>query len=165
MLVFIHDDVWIDDYFFADRIIEGLQNYDVIGVAGNQRRVQRQPAWAFVLLGNGEYAWDEGHLSGAVAHGAQPCGWVTLYGPVPRECELLDGVFLAAKKSTLTASGTLFDPRFDFHCYDLDFCRSARKCGLRLGTWPICLTHQSRGIFGTVEWFERYLAYIDKWKE
>ena len=24
-LVFVHDDVWIDDYFFADRVIEGYR--------------------------------------------------------------------------------------------------------------------------------------------
>jgi len=48
LLVFIHDDVWIDDYHFADRIIEGLRTYDVIGVVGNRRRVQNQSSWAFV---------------------------------------------------------------------------------------------------------------------
>lgn len=47
LLVFIHDDVWIDDYFPADRVIEGLRTYDVIGVAGNRRKVPRQPGWAF----------------------------------------------------------------------------------------------------------------------
>ena len=48
MLVFVHDDVWIDDYFLADRVIEGLRNYDAIGVAGNRRRLPCQPGWAFV---------------------------------------------------------------------------------------------------------------------
>ncbi len=34
ILVFIHDDVWLDDYFFFDRIVEGLSCFDIIGVAG-----------------------------------------------------------------------------------------------------------------------------------
>jgi GT2 family glycosyltransferase len=162
VLVFIHDDVWIDDIFFGDRVIEGLRTYDVIGVAGNRRIVARQPSWLFM---DKNLTWDDrANLSGAVAHGKTPCGPITLFGTVPADCELLDGVFLAAKKSALTASGALFDPRFSFHFYDLDFCRTARRCGLRLGTWPICLTHQSGGAFGSAPWVEKYYAYIAKWE-
>jgi GT2 family glycosyltransferase len=56
-----------------------------------------------------------------------------------------------------------FDPRFDFHFYDLDFCRTARQKGLRLGTWPICVTHQGKGAFGTPEWRRNHQAYLTKW--
>ena len=42
ILVFIHDDVWIDDYFLSQRIVDGLHYYQVIGVAGNRRRVSQQ---------------------------------------------------------------------------------------------------------------------------
>ena len=160
-LVFTHDDVWIDDYFLADRIIAGLQTYDVVGVAGNRRRVERQPSWIFVDNG---ITWDDkANLSGSVAHGPRPFGPITFYGAVPADCELLDGVFLAANRSALTAKDVLFDPQFDFHFYDVDFCRSARQRGLRLGTWPICLTHQSSGAFGTKRWTDKYQAYIAKW--
>ena len=162
MLVFIHDDVWIDDYFLADRVIAGLRTYDVIGVAGNRRKVQHQPGWAFV--DSSFICDDRANLSGSVAHGKHPFGPISYFGAVPADCELLDGVFLAAKKATLTANGVLFDPRFDFHFYDMDFCRSARQRGLRLGTWPICLTHQSGGAFGTEQWKEKYRAYIEKWR-
>jgi len=63
ILVFIHDDVWIDDYFFVDRIIEGLQVYDVLGVAGNRRKVPFQPAWPFI---NTSFTWDDKvNLTGA----------------------------------------------------------------------------------------------------
>lgn len=163
MLVFIHDDVWIDDYFLANRIIDGLRSYDVIGVAGNRRRLRGQPAWAFV---DANFTWDDrAHLSGAVAHGKQPFGAISFFGPAPADCELLDGVFLAANTAALKAKGVLFDPRFDFHFYDMDFCRAARRQGLRLGTWPICLTHQSGGAFGTPKWQQKHLAYAEKWKD
>jgi GT2 family glycosyltransferase len=56
-----------------------------------------------------------------------------------------------------------FDPQFDFHLYDIDFCRTARQKELRLGTWPIALTHQSKGSFGTESWFARYEKYLAKW--
>ncbi len=161
ILIFVHDDVWIDDYFLADRVIAGLRNYDVIGVAGNRRKVQYQPAWAFV---DTKLTWDDrAHLTGSVAHGKQPFGPVSFFGVVPADCELLDGVFLAAKKAALKENEVFFDMRFDFHFYDMDFCRSARQRGLRLGTWPICLTHQSEGAFGTQQWSQKYRAYIEKW--
>lgn len=163
LLVFTHDDVWIDDYFLADRIIEGLQVFDIIGVAGNRRRVRHQPSWAFV---DNRFTWDHKvNLSGSVAHGTRPFGPISFFGAIPAECELLDGVFLAARKSTLMAHGVCFDPRFNFHFYDLDFCRSARQRGLRLGTWPICLTHQSGGAFGTEQWIHKYRLYIEKWRD
>ena len=161
ILVFVHDDVWIDDHFFADRVIEGLQHFDLIGVAGNRRRVPGQPGWPFV---DSNFTWDQqANLSGAVAHGAEPCGAVSPFGAAPAACELLDGVLLAARKSLLVARQVLFDPRFDFHFYDLDFCRTARQAGLRLGTWPLSITHQSGGAFGGDRWSEMYQAYLAKW--
>lgn len=162
ILAFIHDDVWIDDCFVADRIIDGLRAFDVIGVAGNRRRIPRQPAWAFV--GHDPFTWDDKvNLSGRVAHGKLQAGTIAWFGDVPAPCELLDGVFLAARKEVLTAQGVQFDPLFTFQFYDLDFCRMARQRGLRLGTWPICLTHQSAGAFGTPAWNAAYRAYLEKW--
>jgi GT2 family glycosyltransferase len=162
ILVFIHDDVWIDDYFFGDRIIHGLKTFDVIGVAGNRRKVPNQPAWAFI---DNKFTWDTNtNLSGSIAHGSHPFGAISIFGATPAGCELLDGVFLAVKRSRLNATKVQFDPRFDFHFYDMDFCRSAKKNGLRLGTWPICLTHQSEGAFGSPRWNEKYRLYQEKWK-
>ncbi len=159
ILVFVHDDVWINDYFIADRVVIGLKTFDVIGVAGNRRRVQNQPAWYL----DSNFTWDIDNLSGRLAHGYHPFGAISVYGEVPAECELLDGVFLAAQKSRLRTADVEFDPCFDFDFYDLDFCRTARKNGLRLGTWPICITHQSQGAFGSPRWEERYRLYLKKW--
>ena len=164
ILVFIHDDVWIDDMYFGDRIVEGLKAFDVIGVAGCQRRVPKQPSWAFADTTTNR--GDRVDLSGSVAHAKDPFGELSHFGPVPRECELLDGMFLAARKSVLSAGEVAFDPRFDFHFHDMDFCRRARQRGLRLGTWPICLTHASDGVaFDDVSWERQYRVYLEKWKD
>jgi hypothetical protein len=164
ILVFVHDDVWLDDFFLAQRVLNGLDEFDIIGIAGNHRRLPNQPAWAFI---DKKFTWDSrNNLSGSVAHGDIPFGGaVSYFGPAPAECELLDGVFIAAHKTVLKITNTLFDPRFKFHFYDLDFCRSARSNKLRLGTWPICLTHQSGGAFGSPDWIENYDLYMEKWKE
>ena len=162
-LIFVHDDVWLDDYFVAHRVVEGLEAFDVIGVAGNRRRIRLQPAWMFP---DASLARDDArNLSGAVAHAKHPFGPVSFFGSTPAECELLDGAFLAAKRDTLRAHRVRFDERFDFHFYDMDFCRTARQQGLRLGTWPISLTHQSGGAFGNLAWIDKYESYLAKWEK
>ncbi len=161
IVVFMHDDVWIEDYYLGHRLVEALNVYDVVGIAGNRRRIPGQPSWAFV---DTKGTWDERQfLSGMISHGQVPFGNIDYYGPAPAACELLDGVFLAAKKSVLLEHGVAFDTRFGFHFYDIDFCRSARSKGLRLGTWPICMTHESTGAFGSADWLSAYRAYLEKW--
>jgi predicted O-linked N-acetylglucosamine transferase (SPINDLY family) len=160
ILVFIHDDVWIDDYFFADGILAGLDQFDVLGVAGNTRLVDTHTTWfANGLVDEPNFPY----LSGAVAHGQDPFGKVTYYGPTLQPCELLDGVLLAARRSTLCNQGVFFDPQFRFHFYDLDFCRTARQRGLSLGTWPLAITHQSSGRFGSPDWHQSLILYQGKW--
>lgn len=162
-LVFMHDDVWIDETdSFANTIMAGLEQFDVIGVAGNRRRIPNQPAWAFI---NSQLTWDDkSNLSGYIAHGKDALGTASYYGTVPAKCELLDGVFLAVKKSSLKKNNVKFDAQFDFHFYDMDFCRSAREAGLMLGTWLIKLTHQSGGAFGSPQWRNKYQCYLKKWE-
>jgi GT2 family glycosyltransferase len=162
ILIFAHDDLWIDDYFLADRVIAGLQAYDIVGVAGNRRRSPGQRAWRHV--GAAVVTDDPADLSGAIAHGRNPFGRVSVFGPAPAACELLDGVFIAARRQPLLDRAVRFDPRFDFQFYDLDFCRAARRAGLRLGTWPICLTHQSTGTaYESAPWLNAYDKYLQKW--
>ncbi|MFG6466615.1 hypothetical protein [Roseateles sp. BYS87W] len=161
VLAFIHDDVWLDDFFFFEHTMAAVHAFDVVGVAGNKRRAPMQPSWAFPTL---QFQWDDrANLSGTVSHGPGPFGTLSVFGPVPAECELLDGVLLAAKRDTLRAAHVGFDERFDFHFYDMDFCRTARAAGLRLGTWPIALTHQSEGGYSANGWVETYNKYIAKW--
>jgi predicted O-linked N-acetylglucosamine transferase (SPINDLY family) len=162
-LVFIHDDVWIDEADFANTIASGLERFDVIGVAGNKRILPNQPAWAFVYA---QFTWDDSaNLSGQIAHNQHAFGTAEVYGEAPAACELLDGVFLAVKKSSLTNANVRFDEQFDFHFYDLDFCRTAKQSGLSLGTWLINLTHQSTGAFGSQRWQEKYQDYLNKWED
>lgn len=160
VLVFVHDDVWIDDVFFVQHLLQGLAQYDVVGLAGNRRCLPEAPAWSFK---NDGMAWDSDYLSGVVCHGPKPFGPPSVYGPVPSEVALLDGVLLAARCSTLLDAGVRFDERFDFHFYDLDFCRTARAAGLRLGTFSSGVTHVSGGSFGSPSWRAGLQRYRQKW--
>ncbi|MBE7158341.1 MAG: hypothetical protein INR62_07890 [Rhodospirillales bacterium] len=162
-ILFTHDDVWIEDWFLSERLTEALSMFDVVGVAGNRRRIPRQPSWAFPeKIGE----WDDGNnLSGAVAHGDDRYSPITNVGPTPQQVKLIDGVFIAARVQTLRSEGITFDPQFRFHFYDLDFCRNCERAGLKIGTWPIAITHRSLGNFGSPEWHEAYRLYLTKWGE
>lgn len=159
-LVFVHDDVWIDDLFFSDRIRAALDTFDVAGLAGNRRLLPGAPAWH---VKSDAMEWDRGFLSGIVCHGAQPFGAAEIYGPTPAPVQLLDGVLLAARASALLDAGVRFDQRFDFHHYDMDFSRQANAAGLRVGTWPIAVTHASGGAFGSAAWNRSLALYREKW--
>jgi len=158
ILVFMHDDVWIDDYFLADRVLEGLRSYDLIGVAGVLRRIPGQPPFA-----NVDPHGERPRISGAIAQGPSPFAPIQVWESAPADCDLLDGVFLAARTSVLREHRVLFDPEFDFHLHDADFCRAAKRAGLRVGTWPISLTHQSAGSYRSDGWWKAFERYLAKW--
>jgi hypothetical protein len=163
-LIFIHDDVHLCDFFWYAHLAAGLSNFDIIGVAGNRRRLPAQPAWRFI---DEQLTVDsQEHLSGIVAHGnGFPPGNLSCYGPPGQEVKLLDGVLLAARSETLIDKQLRFDERFDFHFYDLDFCRQAERKRVRMGTWPLSIIHESEGKFGTPAWREAYVRYRQKWKD
>jgi GT2 family glycosyltransferase len=102
-------------------------------------------------------------LSGSVAHGRPPNAKVTVYGDWPAPCELIDGLFLAARKPALSTTGVTFDTRFAIDFYDMDFCRQARKMALVLGTWPMSLCHESDGVRNSATCLKAYETYLDKW--
>ena len=162
VLVFCHDDLHLCDFFWSDHLREGLQKYDIVGVAGNRRRVPRQPAWLFL---DEKFTWDTENLSGVVGHGNSfPCPDLSVFGPSGVPVKLLDGLLLACDSQMMIDKNFRFDERFDFHFYDLDFCREAERLGLSMGTWPISVVHESGGGFGSPAWDAAYAVYLEKWK-
>lgn len=163
LMVFCHDDLHLCDFFWADRLQEGLRKFDIVGLAGNVRRVPHQPGWAIV---DEQFTLDASeNLSGTVGHGdGFPSPSLSVFGPSGRPVKLLDGLLLACDSELLIKKGLRFDERFDFHFYDLDFCREAEQLGLSMGTWPISVVHESIGMPGTPSWRAGYATYLDKWK-
>ncbi|ADE10851.1 glycosyltransferase [Sideroxydans lithotrophicus] len=164
ILVFVHDDVHLCGFNWPAEIVEGLDHFQLIGLAGNRRRVTYQPAWCFV---DAKFTWDtQENLSGMVGHGTGfPPANIKQFGPPGREVKLLDGLFMACDSRTLLKHGLKFDERFDFHFYDMDFCREAEKLGIKMGTWSISTIHESLGNFGSEAWLAGYLKYLEKWEK
>jgi hypothetical protein len=163
ILVFVHDDVHLLDYFFAERVLRSLDKFQVIGLAGNKRRVPRQPGWAFI---DDKLTWDvPENLSGVVGHGTTfPPSNLSVFGAPGQEVKLLDGVMLIARSKTLIDHGLRFDETFDFHFYDMDFCRQAEAKHVSMGTFALPVIHESGGNFGSPGWQKGYQTYLEKWK-
>jgi len=166
ILMFVHDDVMLVDYFWPTRIIEGLEKYDVVGLAGNKKRTPYQPSWAHIGHDGENFIWDhDDNLSGTVAHGdSWPPEIVTTYGPSNQEVMLLDGVLLAAHSSKLIEKNIKFDPKFTFHFYDLDFSRTCSNNGLSLGTIELSVCHAGKGNMSSTDYRMMYDLYINKWE-
>lgn len=164
ILVFAHDDLLLLDYFWPGRIAEGLQNFGVLGLAGNTRRLPGQPGWAYLDM---QFTHDSNdNLSGAVGHGPGfPPASLNIFGPPRRQVRLLDGLLLAVTSTTLRRHDLWFDERFDFHHYDLDFCRQAEQRGVTMGTWDIAVVHHSYGDFYKDSWKASAMRYLEKWPD
>ncbi len=159
--VFMHDDIHILDFFWIDHIIEGLQQFQILGLAGSKVRQPNQTIWApdgVLKMGMRE------DLSGAVGHGqAFEPDQVTFFGPAKQQVKLLDGLMLCTHSSTMINNQLFFDQRFDFHFYDMDFCRQAEEKNISCGTWGISVVHQSSGNFNSPAWQSARDKYLDKW--
>ena len=167
IVVFCHDDVALDDPWLPERLAEALQRFDVVGVAGCAKPLPEHSTW---LTGyqlrdaEGQVRIDgRGELAGRVRHGTGLDSHLTVFGAAPRAVKLLDGCFLAVRGETLLSSGLRFDALFDFHFYDLDFCRMATALKLKLGVWPLAITHASGGNYGSAGWQVNLARYWGKW--
>lgn len=148
IVAFVHDDVYLHDWSLAFQLDQALAQFDLVGVVGSTQVPYGQPGWWHGLDREGRPQRNDSVLrSGSINHFDPVLVRPDWYGHSPMVCDLLDGVFLAARIDRLRESNVRFDPQFRFHCYDTDFCYTARAHGLRLGTWPIPLTHGSPGGF------------------
>src|SRR5574343_925465 len=126
-LIFMHDDVYLNDWMLGWRVQEALLHFDVVGVVGNRRRQPGQETWYMhpsqIVDGvRTMTTFDSAYLSGAIAHGSPEQWQLSNYGPVPQPVQVIDGVVMAAKAGRLKETGVRFDAGLGFHLYDLDFC-------------------------------------------
>lgn len=120
LIAFSHDDVEFLHDSFAQKLAAHLQNCDVIGLAGASK-----------VVGGGWGDARHPYLLGQIAQFRGDAFPVTFFGvhPTPRPAKILDGVFLACRRSVLHR--IRFDPaNFPaWHGYDADFSYSAHLAG------------------------------------
>jgi hypothetical protein len=142
LLVFSHDDVEIVTPDFAPRLIASLQVNDVIGVVGSTY------ACGATWFGSG-WPYLRGQFAMPVESGAGVHAYVFgLHDQLASQVQVMDGFFLAAKRSVAMAvpfDETTFN---GWHLYDIDFTFSAHVKGFRVA---VCndqlMIHKSHGKF------------------
>lgn len=139
-LVFVHDDVFLNDVFLFEKLEEGFREYDLIGIAGS----------TCLNLDNPRVGWCEcppEFRAGGVIHPVvdRQDGqfYHVCFGTSPKRCLLVDGVFMAVKAGSL--GRVRFDEQFTFDYYDMDLCMALHGAGRKIGVLPILITHLSLG--------------------
>lgn len=144
VVLFVHDDVYIDDVGCFDKINTAIRSgIDIVGLAGaNQARVKAPTLWHLMS--------DREHWSGSVAHtmpNNQNLIMTTCFGPAPLRCVMLDGLFLAVNIKRALDVDWKFNEQFKFHHYDISSCLDANAKKLKLSTYHINVIHKSLGLW------------------
>lgn len=149
ILVFLHDDIGLDDYWLQLRCNEATEKFDVVGLTGLSYIISDRN-W------NGASPWD----CGAVA---EPHRMWRPATNAPHRVYTVDGQCIAINTEKILASGIYWDEQFTFDFYDIDFCRQCNEKGLLIGVWPIALTHGGKGSAGTASYNHMLKLFNAKW--
>jgi hypothetical protein len=143
-VLFVHDDIWIDDAGFYIKLEEGHKKYDIIGVAGGLNPVLKTPALWHLMCGG----FQGGNLRGFAGH-YLPDGIttnITNFGPSPARVAIIDGAFMSVNAKMVTKVQWKFNENYTFHHYDLSSCIDANKKKLKIGVIPVLTYHNSPGL-------------------
>ena len=142
-IVFVHDDVYIDDLAICEKLEKAHEQFDIVGLAGGINPKIQKPALWHLMCGG----FHSGNLRGAVAH---PAGSneiaMTSFGITPCRVAVLDGLFLSIKTSSIKNTNWKFNENYTFHHYDIASSLDANNMKLKLGVAPIWAIHSSPGL-------------------
>ncbi len=154
-VVFVHDDLSIEDSLVVKKLKVAHQHYDIVGLAGGKNIDAnfQAPLWHIMTK----------QKHGAVAHPTEKDGSLTVaaFGSTPAECDLIDGLFISVNVKKVKEGGVRFNEDMSFHFYDLAFCMNARNAGLKIGVWPIWTVHQGLGdSYDSTAWRECAMKFV-----
>lgn len=138
-IVFLHDDLYIQDTNIIEKLDDAHKKFDIVGLAGSGGSVRKVDTAMWHIMGE--------KLSGTITHTNGENFWTNVYGKNGVNCNFLDGLFLSVNPSKLIEKDVWFDEDFTFHHYDASFCVRAVLAGLKLGTpnCPIFVIHEGLG--------------------
>jgi GT2 family glycosyltransferase len=142
-IVFLHDDVYVDDGYVIEKLQDAHNDFDIVGLAGGVNPRITSPALWHLMCGG----LQSNNLRGAVPHyyGNKKIA-MTSFGLTPARVAILDGLFLSVKTESVNKTDWCFNENYNFHHYDIASCLDANKKELRLGVYPIWCIHSSHGL-------------------
>jgi hypothetical protein len=152
-IIFVHDDVLIEDLFWEEKLNLAFERYDIVGLAGSKKcDLTKPPAWHLMS--------DRQDHVGEVAHSHDKVVWTTVFGKSDSRALVLDGLFLAINMEKVLQTPLKFDESFNFHHYDITFCLNANHFKLKMGVTPIRVVHFGLGdSMNTEDWQRSSLAF------
>jgi hypothetical protein len=141
IVVFAHDDVYVDDLKVKGKLDLAANGLDIIGVAGCLNPKLQKPALWHLMS-------DQKDWRGHVAHTVDERGVIqmTSFGPTPSRVAIVDGVFIAVNLKSILDVDWRFNEKFEFHHYDISSCIDANKLKLKVGVIPVNIIHDSPGL-------------------
>ena len=138
-VIFIHDDVLVNDLFFEEKVLLAFEKFDIIGLAGSKScdLSSEHPAWHTMS--------PREDFVGEVAHSKDGKVWTTVFGPTDSRVLVLDGLFIGVNVNTALEKGLTFDENFGFHHYDITFSLRANEKKIKAGFFPISVIHFGLG--------------------
>lgn len=136
ILLFVHDDVELEDIFLVDKL--NNSPYNVTGLAGAKSiDLKKHSAWHLMSK-------RQDHV-GEVAHCNNNAIWTTVFGPTNSRSLVVDGLFIAVDVEKINTKGAKFDEDFEFHHYDICFCLDCNSKKITIGVLPIRVIHHGLG--------------------
>ena len=161
ILLFCHDNLALPPEPLEPLLRPQLERFAIAGLCGNSRD-QGHLSWHWRPNAKD---FDFPYLRGAITTLSASSKRKDVFGISNAPVELIDGVLIAVQRQLLLDHGVGFDPRFHFHCYDLDLCRTARRQGLSIGVIRLDCIHASGGDYGSAAWQEEAERFCEKWKQ
>jgi hypothetical protein len=157
-IVFVHDDVYVDDLAVNEKLEKAHQDFDIVGLAGGVNpKIQKLALWHLMCGG-----FNGNNLRGAVAHPCNDHGqiFMTSFGPTPARVAILDGLFMSINTKRVKQVDWKFNENYTFHHYDIASSLDANVKKLKLGVAPIWVVHKSPGLLKTND--EIFVSSQDK---
>lgn len=160
-IILCHHDISLRYANLATCLKDGLDRFDIIGVAGGINPVVKEKNLWHWMMNREDYRGIAAHSSG------KDNMFMTSFGPFPDRVAVLDGVFLAFETEKIHNSKARFDEKFKWHHYDIDFSLTCNKNKLRLGVWPVFVYHESPGLrdINDIEWNRSNEYFRQKWSK
>lgn len=158
-LIFVHDDVMIEDVCIFEKLKASFETFNIIGIAGMAGPVKMDPPVLWHLVGPAKNRRGEVSNFLMCLHDLKSLDFYTFdvysiprattsFGTTCCSVSLIDGVFIGVDVGALKSKNVRFDEDnpASFHFYDLNLCVDAINNGLTIGISPIRIVHCSPGL-------------------
>lgn len=142
IVLFAHDDLYIDDLKLRGKLYGAVDRFDIIGLAGCVNPVIESPALWHRMSKREDW---RGIVNHPYQHDINVITSMS-FGPTPSRVLLVDGLFMAVNLKSVMSVGWKFNEEFSYHHYDLSSCLDANKLSLKIGVIPVNVIHVSKGL-------------------